>query len=304
MAKKTVTTSLEEDLQGLGLSNLSLEEQARLGGIPLVEEDEEKPDESEEQAEEVDPLDAPDVNMELFDAIMDLPFDGLKAEDIDEILEALKGKNLPDDAPDELKERAEEVVDFLLAEAVAKVTRRHKAGKLSKKKSFQCPPGTRKDPKDKAGRRCIRAAKAAGGAGKLSKERRKKTRWAKGGKGKKSLRKSKRIGALRGEAVEMSPFAEELVGLMEDTEDRNESVRDEILERVRSISEMLTEEFLDEAVTRVFEEAYEPIDAAWESGRLDEDVMDEDEFIAEIKPLLTLIHKSLDRIGAEDASGN
>ena len=82
------------------------------------------------------------------------------------------------------------------------------------------------------------------------------------------------------------------------------TVRDELLDRVGSIVEMLSEEFVDEAVTRIFEAAYEPVAASWEAGRLDEDVMDEDEFIAEIKPMLTLIHKSLGKIGAEGELGN
>jgi hypothetical protein len=61
---------------------------------------------------------------------------------------------------------------------------------------------------------------------------------------------------------------------------------------------------LDEAVTRVFGDAYEAVEASWEAGRLDEDIMDEDEFMAEIKPVLTLIHKSLDRIQGEGGLGN
>jgi len=355
MAQKKVTTTLNEDMQVLGIPGVNMAEQARLGGIPLSEDKDEGPADDElqemmkegykegmtcpkckkgkmskhrcpdcgfevkpeyrqdpgkqvaastnEEAEgddEVHPLDAPEVNEDLFTAIMDLPFDDMKAEDVEEVLEALKEKDLPEDASDGLKERAEEVVDFLI-EAVAKKTRRAKAGSMAKKASFQCPPGTRKDPKDKAGRRCIRAAKAAGGSGKLAKETRKKGRWAKSGKGKKSARKSSRWAARREDI--QSPFAAELHGLLEDTQEEiQESVRDEIIERIGDILEMFCEEFNDEAVTRVFEEAYEPVLSSMESGRLDEDVMDEDEFVAEIKPLVTLIHKSIERIGAD--SGN
>jgi len=337
MGKRAINTSLDEDLRGLGIPGFNMEEQARLGGIPLVEDDEGDPppveeeekkcpkckammkdgkcekcgyemgkdddQEGDDQDEGIDPLEDPEVNAELFDAIMEIPFEGLQAEDVEEILEALKEKKIPDDASDELRERAEEVVDFLIAEVAGKVQRRFKAGSVAKKKAIVCKPGWSKDPKDKSGRKCIPSKKAAGGAGKFAQKKRKKKKWGKTGGGVKSARKSKRVAARRHEGVE-SPFAMELMGLMEDNQDVQETVRDELLDRIGSIMEMLSEEFMDEAVTRVFVEAYEPIGASWEAGRLDEDVMDEDEFIAEIKPVLTLIHKSLDRIGGEETLGN
>jgi len=313
MGKRTIHTSLEEDLKGLGIPGISMVEQARLGGIPMTEDadepaevEEESTDEGDEETpdstnEDVDPLDAEEVNEDLFNAIMDLPFEGLQAEDVEEVLEALKGKKMPEDASDELKERAEEVVDHLIAEVAAKVTRRFKAGSVAKKKSKQCPQGFRKD-----GTKCVPAVKAAGGAGKLAKEGRKKKKWARSGAGKKSERKSARVAARRGEEMEFteSPFAAELLGLMEDNQEITETVRDELIDRMDRIFDLLSEEFEDEAVTRVFTEAFEPVSASWKAGRLDEDVMDDDEFIAEIKPVLTLIHKSLDRIGSEEALGN
>jgi len=330
MGKRTINTSLDEDLQGLGIPGFNMQEQALLGGIPLTEgtndsvEEEDKmcpkckadmkdgkctkcgykkaeddDQEGDDQDESIDPLEAVGVNIELFDAIMEIPFEGLKSEDIDEILEALKSKELPEDASDELKERAEEVVDFLIAERAAKVVRRHVAGKTTKKKSRQCPEGTRAK-KGKPG--CEPTVKAMGGAGKVAKESRKKKKWAKGGAGKKSERKSARVAARR-EGVE-SPFAAELMGLMEDSQEASETLRDELIEMIGNVFDLLSEEFNDEAVTRVFTEAYEPVLASWDAGRIDEDVMEVDEFISEIKPVLTLIHKSLDRIGGEDTLGN
>jgi len=337
MGKRAIHTSLEEDLQNLGLPSFNMAEQAALGGVPLTEEkdkdgsvaegdddptcpkckakmeegkctkcdhvmeskDEDVDSTNAEDSEGDDPLEGEVVNEELFSAIMELPFEGLQAEDIEEILEKLAEKKLPEDSSEELKERANEVVDFLLAEVAAKVTRRHKAGKMSAKKSFQCPPGTRRVGKT---RKCEKAAKVAGGKGKLMKEKRKKVRWGKSGLGAKSQRKSARI-AKRREDVD-SPFAMELAGLLEDNQTEAITVRDDLLDRVGNIMEMLAEEFADEAVTRVLEEAYEPIAASWDAGRLDEVVMDEDEFIAEIKPVLTLIHKSLEKIGAEEELGN
>jgi len=342
METRTVRRTLEEDLKKIGLTDVDVKKQLHLGGVVTESDDSkskkcegkdcEKSDEDNscpecgtemedgvcpecgyevEYDDEMDdteesrrhPLDSKVVNESMFDAIMDLPFENLEAEDIDAVLNGLKMKVLPNRAHESLKNRASEVVDFLVSEAVAKRTRKAKAGSMAKKAVFQCPPGTRKDPNDPNGRRCIRAAKAAGGAGKLAKQSRKKAKWMKSGAGKVSSRKSARWAARRGESDE-SLFALELKGLMEDVQSQNESVRDELLDHIGNIIELLSEEFNDEAVTRVFEDACESLDSSWEAGRLDEDVMDEDEFIAEIKPVLTLIHKSLDRIQGNGGLGN
>lgn len=284
---RQVRTSLEEDLKLLGANGQYL-----IGGI------------SGNLQESTNPLKSPKVNNEMFDAIMGLPLDEMEVEEIESILEILKNKNEDDpmleNESEELRTRAIEVVNALV-EAVAKKKRRARAGSMAKKASFQCPPGTRSDPKDPTGRRCVRAAKAAGGAGKLAKERRKKARWTKSGKGKISSRKSERWAARRGEDV--SPFAYELYGLMEDDSDNeNKTVRDDILEKVGNIFELLSECFDDETVTMVYEDAYDAVLSSYELGRLDEDVMDDDDFMAEIKPMLNIIYKSLEKMSGD--SGN
>ena len=293
MAKKAVPATLQEDFEALGITDFDPTMQAVLGGATL----EPKTEEPNAQDEDEDPLCAESVNDELFDRIEALPYDKMESEDIDEVLEGLKEKKLPDDASDELKARAEKIVDFLISEAAAKRMRRFKAGDMAKKQSFQCPQGLRQDPKNP--RRCIRAAKAVGGAGKLAKEGRKKKRWGKSGAGKKSTRKSERWAARRHEGL-VSPFARELGGLLEDANEQQMDVRDEILDRIGNILEMLSEEFLDAAVTDIFIEAYEPIAESWSSGRLDEDVMDEEEFKDMVRPVVALITKSLDRIDSQD----
>ncbi len=280
------------------------------------EEKEEKDEEKEEGAKEEDvedleidmldeddALDSDNVNMEMLNAISELPISEMDTDDIADVLEALKEKNLPE-GDEVLAERAEEIVDVLVAEAVAKKTRRSKAGSMAKKASFQCPQGTRKDPKDPGGRRCVKAAKAAGGAGKLAKEGRKKARWSKSGGGQKSQKKSARWAARR-EDVELSPFAAELAGLLENDDIQVESVvtiRGEIIDRIGSIMEMLHEEFLDENVTSVMEGVYEGVVEAMDEGRLDENTMGEDDFIAELKAPLQLIAKSLGQIEQNEGS--
>jgi hypothetical protein len=293
MVQKFVSNSLNEDLEAVGLNATHILGMADRGSHVDIDKDD--IGEVSHSGEEVDPLCAEDVNNELFDRIEGLPFEKMEAEDIEEILEELKSKNLPEDN-EELKERAAKLVDFLISEAAASRTRRFKAGSMSKKTSFQCPQGARQDPKNP--RRCVPARKAAGGAGKLAKEGRKKKKWAKGGSGKKSSRKSGRYAARREDVGGMvSPFAMELGGLLEGAEE-NEimEVRDEILDRIGFILEMLSEEFLDESVTNIFIEAYEPISEAWYQGRLDEDVMEEEEFMTMIKPTISIITKSLARI--------
>lgn len=295
-----VNTTLEEDLARVGVSSADFgvleesedgsKEKNELTGSSI-----EKPGEN--------PLDADKVNFEMFEAVMGLPFDKMETEEIEQILEELKKKNVDDpmleNEPDDLRERAEEVVDFLL-EKVAVRTRRAKSGRMAKKASFQCPEGYVKDSKDKTGKKCIRAAKAAGGSGKLKRMRLKKKKWSRSGAGKVSSRKSKRWASRR---EDISPFASELMGVVESA-DKEQSIRGELVEQVEGILDLCSEEFNDEAVTRIFEDAYEPVSNGLDSGRLDEDMMSEDEFMSEIRPVITLILKSYPKINGETDSGN
>jgi hypothetical protein len=72
------------------------------------------------------------------------------------------------------------------------------------------------------------------------------------------------------------------------------------MDRIDSIVEMIVLEFDDAAVMRVFNEAIEPIAASYEAGRLDEDTMTADAFLAELRPVMALISKSLDRMERSD----
>jgi len=261
------------------------------------DEDVETPEQDESANEDVNVLDADEVSNELFDAIMGLPFDTMESEDVEALLEKLKSKTLAEDSDEALKDRASEVVDFLISEVKAKITRRAKSGKMGRVKSKQCPEGYRNK-----GGKCVRAAIAAGGKGKLIKQARMKAKKRKTGKGKASIRKSLRRSKLRAplnNGVEESTFAMELASLVEDVQEEKITVRDSLLDQIGGILDMLSEEFEDEAVTRVFTESFELVTSSWDAGRLDEDVMNEDEFVAEIKPLLTLIHKSLSKINGD-----
>jgi len=80
----------------------------------------------------------------------------------------------------------------------------------------------------------------------------------------------------------------------------NLGVRDEIIERVVLIFELLSEEFADQSVFEIYEDAVNTMIDTYEAGRLDEDVMGEDEFIAELEPVLSLITKSLEKLEEGD----
>lgn len=309
MKTKLSANSLQEDLDALGIHGLNEDVMASVAlGVPLSEksgscasasvDDEEEMDDDEEDGEEYeesrhDPMDGPFVTHVLFDRIMALPFEHLAEEDIQRVVDGLKVKRIPRNV-NGIQERAEEVARHLLGEMRGKRRREFKAGSTAKVARVECPPGYRKG---KSGQ-CVRAAVAAGGAGKLARSKRKAKRWAATGLGAKSAKKSQRFAARRGEE-----FAVELEHLLGEQTERTMSVRDEILGRIDSIIEMINLEFDDEAVAAVFESAVDSLAASYDAGRLDEDVMDADAFLAEIRPVMALISKSLDRLDTV-GSGN
>jgi hypothetical protein len=141
---------------------------------------------------------------------------------------------------------------------------------------------------------------AVGGAGKLAKIKRKSKKWAKSGAGKKSSKISARW-AERRPGSQNSSFAVELEHLLSESQSRIEDVRAEILGRVDGVVDLIAQEFeYDEAVVGIFNEAVQPLVASYDAGRLDEDVMSVDAFLAELRPVMSLISKSLDRIEQND----
>jgi len=319
MKTKLMAGSLTEELAALGVPGLTEDNMARIangpglsesgskkkggnGNAPEEPEDDEESEEDDDDEEEYDesrhdPYDGPFVTKVLFNRIMDLPFESLDGDQIDLIIEGLKVKKVPRNVKG-IAEQAEMVARKLMDEAIAKRTRRSRAHSMSKKASYQCPPGMRKDPGDPSGKRCVRSVKAAGGAGALARIRRKTKKWSKSGAGKKSAKISKRWAERR--PSQNSDFAVELEHLLSENQERVDDVRSEILGRIDNIVEMLVDEFDDAAVLAVFNEAIEPIAASYEAGRLDEDVMNVDTFLAEIRPVMTIISKSLDRIERSD----
>jgi hypothetical protein len=300
MTHQGMKTTLEEDFTALGI-NISADNSAKMSGI--INEDTDntkkiKPEEKDDDLKEgQDPFDGEYVTNELFDRIEALQLEDLEEEDIQRILDGLAGKRIPDGDADIL-ERAEKIV-VALQEGKATRQRRFKAGSTARKISFQCPPGMRAVSKDGGVPICRPSHVVAGGMGKLAKEGRKKKKWRRGGKGvvsqMRSARAEKRRVGLRRED-NISPFAEELLQISEDVSVSGPSVRDEIIERIVNIIDLLNEEFMDETISDIYTEAIDSVIDTYEAGRLEEDVMDDDEFIAELNPVLTIISKSINRL--------
>lgn len=254
-----------------------------------------------------DPIDGPMVTKELFARIRALPFDNMVAEDFEELLSELGEKTVPDEDSD-LIEEAKDILG-LLKEGAATRTRRFKAGKTSRKTTFQCPQGYRAVKVGKGGGRpkCVPSHIAAGGMGKLNKISREKKKWARSGAGGMSKMRSaraekRRAGLGGGKTEDFSSLALELMSINESENITESTDRENIINRVSNIFSLLSEEFMDSTVTDLYEDAMSNMLEMHSAGRLDEDVANEDEFIAAIKPTIALITRSFEKI--EGGLGN
>lgn len=289
-------TTLEEDLALLGMESL-------LGSTKEEEippKAEEKSGEKLESEEEDDDFKGVYVTKALFDRIENLPVATMEEKDFNAVLEALLEKKIPD-GDDALAEQAERVV-AMLKEGVADRQRRFKAGSTARKVSFQCPQGTRAMQAGGGRPQCRPSHIVAGGMGNLNKESRAKKKWSRSGKGTmsklRSFRAEKRRTGMREGLI--SPLAQELMQVSESVmQKENVTVRDEIVERIVNIMEFLNEEFCDASVFEIYSEQVESMLDTYEAGRLEEDVMEDEEFIAELSPLLTLITKSVNRLDGD-----
>lgn len=299
MINKRVKTSLEEDMKsfGVGIVSESKQDESSEKQVSSPEED--------ETSNKEDILESEYVSDELFDRIMALEIEEIEESDFEDLMEALNRKKIPDGNKG-LAKRAEEVV-IALKEGAANRIRRFKAGKTSKKVSFQCPQGMRQMGGGEGGRpRCVPAHRAAGGMGKLNMAARKKKKWAKSGKGTISKMKSGRVERRRGSMrhEDFSPLAIELMQITEGVNDNQVyNIRESVIDRICSIMCLLAEELNDVTVTNVYSDVLEEMHESYAAGRLSEDVLEEDEFIQNIQVPLSLITRSLNRLESGE-SGN
>lgn len=297
MKMKMSANTLQEDLDALGIGGLSEDVMASVAlGVPLAEKscskdmpDDEEDDEEEEDGEEYeesrhDPMDGPYVTHVLFDRIMALPLDDLAVEDIEMVIEGLKTKRIPRNIHG-IQERAEEVASTLL-EKMKSIIR---AGKRERIRIDTSP-----DAKARRRKRTLDYKVDK------TKIKRKRKIWARKPGAKRAAKKTAMAHKRMGDS---ESFAVELEHILYEHGERDMNVRDEILLRIDRIIDLVGEEFNDQAVVDVFDEAVESLSASYEAGRLDEDVMDVDAFLSEIRPVMALISKSLDRLD-RTGSGN
>lgn len=313
MKTKLVSESLSKDLAALGVPGLTEASMVRValgsglsesltegckggkggrpaeddvcpecGEDPCVCDDEESTDDEGEDYEEAkhDPIDGPFVTPALFDRIEALPFESLTGAQVDQVIEELKIKKVPRNIAG-IAERAEVVARKLMEARKKAIIVRGKRKRIT----------IANDPAAKKARRERRLDYKKHRA-QITKQRKITAR-----------RQPAKIAAARTAMAHArlgDDFAVELEHLLHETQERREDVRSEILGRIDRIVEMITDEFDDTAVDGVFEAGCEPIAASYQAGRLDEDVMHADAFLAEIRPIMSLISKSLDRLERGD----
>ena len=191
--------NLEEDLKSLGIEGLdemvSLSQatvnEEIAGAIrpigymdkaPPVAGDEEpefpgieaSPEPESVKVESFDPIDGPMVTRELLQRIVNLPLDQLGEEDLDDLINALAEKALPD-GDEEIAGMTEEVVTYLFERrqprrtqaGVVKTTKRTKSKKRLQNKRAQKKPKTKRAKNRRNRRRA---------AGKISKAEKKTAR--------------------------------------------------------------------------------------------------------------------------------
>jgi len=295
MNGKVIRTTLSEDFKALGMAPIEEDE-----GSVLSEGVDDKKREFIEEPELDDNVSEDDSSEEfvtkaLLERISALPFDAMEQEDFDLLMGQLAELKIPSDDADLMLQTE------VMVEMVSTRQRRFKAGKTSRKLSFQCPQGTRAVSVGGGGGRpmCRPSHTVVGGMGNLNKESRHKKKWSRGGKGVKSKMRSARVdkrrSSMRHEEI-MSPLAMELSQISESVIDESMTVREDCIESMITIMSLLSEEFTDKSVSSIYESAVQSMIDKYEVGKLEEDVMNEDEFISEIEPVLSLITKSIEKV--------
>ena len=277
--------SLQEDLDALGVKGLDESAMALVAlGMPMSEASKPKPEEPEDDDEEDgedydesrhDPIDGPFVTPALFDRIMALPFESLDDEQLAQVVEGLKSKRIPRNIPG-IVEQAE-VVARTLTEKMKSIIWKGKRKRITIDMS----------PEAKQARRERRRTSRR----KRSQLKRQRIRTGRKTSAKMAAKRTAKVHQRLGD-----DFAVELEHLLAENQSRRETAREEILGRIDDIVDLIEDEFDDDNVTMIFNEAIEPISASYSAGRLDEDVMNVDSFLAEIRPVMALISKSVDRI--------
>jgi|GEM_PF-2656355 len=253
-------------------------------------------DEDGEEIDEDHPIDGRYVTVDLLERVKALPFDSMDEDMFTDVIEHLKEKSFRDDADDDLKELAEEVALMLVEGRRRKRVR--KAMSRGKQTKMVCGEGKHWDESKKA---CVVAG------GKYKAKRRKKQRKASRGpqkmKRERSQRKVKRMGLSASDQT----FADKLESLISEdfeAEEREYTVREEIVERIDRSFALFAEEFNDERIDDVFLAVMEDVDEKADAGLLAEDEADDEQFLVAIAPALKLVRECYQRVVSEDEGGD
>lgn len=296
MKRSISSNTLQEDLDALGVKGLTEDSMAAIAlGRPLDEksckddgkgeedgEDEEEEDDGEEYDESRhDPIDGPFVTPALFDRIMALPFDNLDESQIDQLIGELSEKKIPKNIPG-IEERAQEVARTL----------------VEKKKTIIWKGRRKRINIDTSGEaRAERRERRLKTRRKKSRIKRQRIRTARKPSAKRAAEKTAAAHQRMGDS---ESFAVELEHLLHEQDSVAMSVRDEILLRIDTIIDLIEDEFEDDSVDSIFESVADTLFSSYDAGRLDEDVMGVDAFLAEVRPIMSLISKSLDKMERAD----
>lgn len=259
-------------------------------------EDDEMDDEEDDYEEGTDPIEAPHMTEQLVTRLERLDLAALPDEALANLAVALAAKTFEQDGSP-LATRCGAVAEALAAALADRGIALDEA-LFTRGKFFKAGGVARK-----LGKRAVAGYHMV--AGKIKKVAaalrtrmaRLKKRYAKSGAGQRSLRKSnifkkRRAAITGGESV----LAAELAGLLAEGQMNTTSARMEVLGLLESCFDLLSDEIMDEAVDQVFEAALTPLAAGFHAGRLDEAVMDEDAFMAEIGPAVTLLSRTMDKV--------
>ncbi len=230
------------------------------------------------QVESTDPLDGDFVTRELLDRIVGLPLEDLDEDDIDEIIDGLKSKALPED--EEIREYATAVARALIDEGKKKQKIVGADGKISivmKKTGGDAAiakKGRRKN-KSKLKKASKKYRRSAGF--KMNKKKR--------------ARKGKKIKAAQQRIASDVTLADELRSLLDESTGVDSSHAD-IVDRIGRIYELLDESIYDEGVSDVLEESFD--------GLCDTLTEDDSDIIDAVKPCLSVMAACLRAIDEQE----
>lgn len=256
------------------------------------------PDDLKEAAQEVidlfgekekrfedDALDSDTVNEIMIEKIKNIDFSQMTNEDLDELQKALEEKNVPDEF--------EEVVQGLFD----KIDEEQKKGK----KAYKVIAGKKQVVFMKRGAELRKARKQHK---KTTRKHHAKIEMMRKKRAKRptmAMKKTARYHRAHGEGSELARDIQSMLSESGTVKDESPSLREEIIDRIGEIFEILERNIDDEQVTDLMEEHYSGLLTKYDDNQLSEDTVDEDTFLKELKPCLIIMKKCYDQVESQDS---